>query len=317
MKNHKLPSVIALISLILAIIIKLIASALKTDFTVPDNIIIGIVIYIALTVWDLSASHKDLHKKQTKLFEHWKTNEEIDKIINNIRADFHKIVHHSYGKKDLFESHFHNELKSLERKIKDVAENKELSISANHFLNADNVLDAFADDEDKVWFYTWPIEDGNSQLFDPLHWSQYFEKTAKMVQDGGIKKIKAILVLKDETLLKSPRIEKLLHFFSKTKNIECRIITFDNFQQICASDNFNTNQKDWGLYGKRFLYINEQYDPEIKGTFTKDTNKIERYYKLFETMWNLDSVTIENPSKEREELSLSDLFSFDKNCKAI
>jgi hypothetical protein len=313
MKNIKSTSIILLISVFIAVIVSLISNRQGHEFSVAENILCGLGFFIALETINNASVVSDIHSLKHKESELWKVNSEADKVISNIRHDFHAIVHDSYGNKDLFVSHFNRVIHKLSRELKEVAEKKELSISANHFLNAENVLDAFFDDQNKSWSYTWPIEGGGEQLFDVLHWKQYFEETAKMVANGGIKQIKTILIVKDIVLLQDARIKKLLHFFKTTDKICCRIVTYKKYNDICSSDNFDPNQRDWGLYSKRFLYKNEQYVPEIRGLFTKESSEIDRYNKLFNAMWDLSAVSIENPSTETTALTLSELFAFDES----
>jgi hypothetical protein len=312
MKYFKRTILTLLITIIITVFTSLISNWVGHEFTVAEDIICGLSFFIAIENIGNSSIISDMYHIRHKDHELWKVNSEGDKIISNIRTDFHTIVHDSYGNKDLFVSHFNREINKLARELKDVAEKKELNVSANHFLSAENVLDAFFDDQNKSWSYTWPIESGDEKLFDILNWKQYFEETIKMVSNGGIKQIKTILILKDISLITNPRIKHLLHFFKNTENILCRIVTFKTYNEICASDHFDPNLKDWGLYSKRFLYKNEQYLPEIRGLFTKDLLEIERYDKLFNTMWDLSAVSIENPSQETIILSLSELFRYDE-----
>jgi hypothetical protein len=309
--------IITIISIFITIGIKWISSTLGHEFSLAENIIIGLGFFVAFKIMDVSYSHHKMSENQIKLFEHWKLDDETDRIVHNIRASFFKIAQDAYGKKDLFVTNFMNRVKKLERDIINVAEIKELRVAGNYFLNAENVLDAFEDEENKFWYYTWPIEDGNNKLFDVIQWKQYFEATAKMTKDGKISDIRAILILKDLSLKESPRVKKLLDYYKTTDNMSCKITTTEEFGDICRGDSFEASYSDWGIYGKQLLYINEAYEPNIIGLFIKDKTEILRYLKLFEAMWNYDSVTKPNPSTEKKEISFQELFDFDENIDKV
>jgi hypothetical protein len=313
MREVRRSLIFALISFAIPLMFKLFFSISDQYLSITDNVIISINLFIAFKILDVSYHHQKMLENQIKLFEHWKIDDDTDKIVHNIRASFFKIAQDAYGKKDLFVTNFMNRVRKLERDIINVAEIKELRVAGNYFLNAENVLDAFDDEENKFWYYTWPIEDGNNKLFDVIQWKQYFEATAKMTIDGKIGHIRAILILKDLSLVESPRIKKLLDYYKTTEKMSCKITTSFEFGDICRGDSFEASYSDWGIYGKQLLYINEAYEPNIIGLFIKNQTEILRYHKLFEAMWNYDSVTKPNPSTETKKISFQELFDFDEN----
>ncbi|MBN4062513.1 hypothetical protein JYU20_04870 [Bacteroidales bacterium AH-315-I05] len=312
-KNENVKQIaIVVISLLLSVIVGLIPQwAGVSSFTIADQFTLGILTFGTLLMIDLVWMTYVYTKLKKGDVQHWELRNDTETDIANIRANFHQIHHEAYGKKDLFVSHFKHEIKTLLKKIKEVAEKKELFVSANHFLTVENVVHAFEGDSEKIWRYTWPIDTGDEQMFDILHWKQYFEVTIKMLNEGKINKIQCILILKQQNIIDLPRIKKLLDFFKMTNSMECRITTYDKFQNICDSDGFSINSQEFGLYSSQLLYINEQYEPIIKGTFTKDESTIELYRKLFNTMWSLDAVTQENPSTNATKISFKELFDFD------
>jgi len=276
-------------------------------------------LFIVLLLLDILwiTSHR-LNKlsKESKL---WSLRNEGDCELSNIRTSFTRIVRDSYGKKDLFIAHFMKEFRGLSSKIQNVTEKKELQVVADHFLNVENVLDAFSGDDERIWRYTWPLTVGE-ELFDDLPWKCYFEATAKMLNEKRIECIRSILILDDLTLIKDSRIGKLMDYFQSNQRMDCRIISSDVYQKICSDNELPAHYKDFGIYGSQLLYRSEEYEP-TKGTFSKDPNLIINYVDLFDVMWNSDSITRNNPSTSAEIVTLENLFKFDdehpisKECK--
>ncbi|MCX6154097.1 MAG: hypothetical protein NT007_08055 [Candidatus Kapabacteria bacterium] len=233
---------------------------------------------------------------------------DYDKILNNIRTYFLEILDNEIGDKDLFVTHFHNEFIDLQKKTHNVARMQELSLDANHFLNTDNVLNAFSGAVEKDWLFTWPI-DNDYELFYPHHWMQYFESAVKLVPDG-ISEIKAILVLNEEELVDLNGLKHLFHFFKTFhSNIQCKYIVRSVFKDVCTADNFVLNYEDCGLYGNKLLYVNEYYSPEtIKGKFIKNKSEIDKFRTIFNRFWNSE-LTKSNPSQETNKILLKDLFN--------
>jgi hypothetical protein len=305
---------VMLLSLLVSIIIAFVPDWYKTStFTNADQIILGFLSFGTFLLIDMVWLTYDYTRLKKDDVEHWEMRQDSDTDLANIRANFHKIYQEAYSKNDLFISHFRKEIQELSMNIKEVAEKQELYISADHFLSVENVLDAFEGDSERIWRYTWPIDATDEALFDPLHWKQYFEVTIKMLNQGKMNKIQCILLLKEPQIINSPRIIKLLNFFKATPSMDCRISTQKKYEEICASDGFAINSKEFGIYSSQLLYINEQYQPVIRGIFTKDPNRIQAYRKLFNTMWTLESVSDENPSKQSNKISLAELFNFDEN----
>src|SRR6266404_3562423 len=102
---------------------------------------------------------------------------------------------------------------------------------ADHFLNVDNVLDAFQGASERIFCYTWPI-DAEHRLFDEHAWKRYFEKTTKMAQQKEIKEIRTVLVLDEPKLVDSPRLKKLFDFFHTNQGFECYTINKEDFRAI-------------------------------------------------------------------------------------
>ena len=55
------------------------------------------------------------------------------------------------------------------------------------------------------------------------------------------------------------------------------------------------------------MYITEQYVPVHKGTYYKDEAKIKQYHRLFDEVWESDTITHPNSSQCNTPVELSSL----------
>lgn len=311
LKIDKRPAIVLIISASAAIVS--ILTSILCKLSLEGTVIIAFLSLGTPYLIDVYILTSRLSQERQKDIEQWQVRNEIETHLLNIRRDFFNIEKESYSPNDLFVSHFKKEIEILKKTINNVAVSKELQISADHFLNSANVLEAFEDDQEKIWRYTWPIETHEIELFDILHWKQYFEETVEMLEKRHLNEIRGILILKDINSKNSSRITKLLDFAKTLEKMEYRITTYDNFQKLCDSDKIPIAHMEFGLYGSKLLYINYQYEPVISGLFTKQDDKIKKFMQLFDMMWKLNSVTEPNPSIATQKITLRELFEFDKN----
>jgi hypothetical protein len=282
----------------------------RFSFSTFHKIALAVLLFIAQllvkTFWEINK----IAAREIREEELWTLVEECDKELLCMRSCFVQIARESYGPRDLFVTHFKKEIHQLAEKIKGVAERRELRVQADHFLNVDNVLDAFQGASELIWRYTWPIDDRH-KLFDEHAWKRYFDTTVKMAEQGHIKEIRTVLVLDDPGLIQNPRVQKLLDFFHTNKGFECYTINRRDYRSICADNGVPPIYIDFGIYGDILLFLTEQYEPEIVGLFTKDPTKIEHYCRLFDSMWG-SAIARRNPSSVVQPVSLEELYTFDE-----
>lgn len=307
--------IVLLLSLLLSVLTVVIPDWAKLNFNKADEIFLGVMLFISFLLIDvfwMVTKYADREKKEEQkavLRDHF------DKTLASIRTCFSHISGVSYGTKDLFVTHFVKQVHDLELKIREVAERQELRLRADHFLNLDNVLDAFQGDPDRIWRYTWLI-DSKHRLFDH-NWKRYFDRTASMLEKGEIKQARSLLVLDDMKLLTSPRVAKLLDFYHTHKGMECWVISRSDYLEICADSGVPASYLDFGIYGTRLLFLTEQYEPEIIGVFTKEPKAVEHYRLFFDSMWGTPSVAKRNPSGATGAVSLEDVFALDEKEPAL
>ena len=133
-----------------------------------------------------------------------------------------------------------------------------------------------------------------------------------MARQKQIKEIRTILIIENANTMDSSRFNKLLDFFHTNVGMECSIILKEDFHVILKGNGVTCSFLDFGIYGNTLIYLGEQYEPEIIGTFSKDQVLIQNLKKLFDSMWESPIVSINNPSTAKNQVTLAELFKFDE-----
>ena len=302
--------------LVLSILVSgLVGTVLPNIFTVTkgEQIIIYLSSFVACSFLELIYLYNQSLQIEKREQQLWEIQFRGDKELYDIRACHVQVIQDAKDENDLFVHHFEKEFRNLRKKIADVARKKELFIASDYFLNADNVLKVFKSEGTGIWRYVWIVEDVTEPLFKEPEWSQFIEMTAKMVADGRMKEIAAIIVLGKPEFRTSPRLVKLLDFFKTNAGINCRLITKDNYLTICERNSVTKGYDDFGLYDDQLLFIERYEGHQITGTFSKDPTQIEDYLHLFVSLWAATSITGENPSTQTTLVTVNELIDFDLN----
>lgn len=305
--------VILLLQLAVTVLVTVVPDWGQFNFTKADEVLFGASLFIAFLLLDLlwvtnKLAARAAHEDSLRLLR-----EDCDGDLENVSRSFVRLAREAYGNNDLFVGHFRQKIRLLAQTIAVVAERHEMRVQADHFLNVDNVLDAFQGDTERVWRYTWDVGNGNEQLFDELAWKRYFERTATMVGDGRISEIRTIIVVDEAAAATTRRIEILLGFFKTNPGYSCCIVRRMDFQKLCVDSGLDCGCVDFGIYGTRLLFITEQYEPNVIGVFTKDPTLIERYSRLFDSMWDSPSVARRNPYQAGTRVTLDELYALDES----
>jgi hypothetical protein len=143
-----LPVVFFILSLV---IVTLVPPRIGVTLSTPEKIVIGGLFFYApilIRILWLTSKVAGRAEREEKL---WDLREECDAQLLTIRNCFIEITRQSYGQRDLFVTHFQKDIRTLLEKIKEVAERQQLRVQADHFLNVDNVLDAFQGASERIF----------------------------------------------------------------------------------------------------------------------------------------------------------------------
>lgn len=322
MKDTKIKLLLVIIAIFISILLGIflpvivnIISGGTEKVTISEQILFALVLSIFFMFLEFLYSYNESLQLKKEDHKFWEIKNRGDQDLYNMRASYHVVVQDSKTENDIFVLHFEKEFKKLKKKISEVADKKELFVSADYFLNADNVLKVFPSFEESTWRYVWKIENIDIPLFKEHSWRQFFEKTAKMVQQKKMKEIRAIIVISKPEFIKSERIKKLLDFFKTNEKINCRLIAIEDFESVCKLNSVEISLSDFGLYGNQLLFTEKYQGGEVSGFFSKDASQIHDYSKLFECFWEAKTITDDNPSEESTTIDVDTLIRFDLNYK--
>jgi hypothetical protein len=303
---------VLLLSLTVSILLGFVPDWTGVPFSTPEQVLLSVGLFIAFLLLDILWLIALIVGKQAKEQTLWRLRAPGDQDLHNIRASFAQIVQRSYGEDDLFVTYFQKEFQKLDWQIRDAAEKQELRVISDYYLNAHSVFEAFLGEDNPVLRYTWPIQ-LNEKLFSEHAWMRFFEITVNLVEQKKIRWIRVILILEQLSIVHSSRTRKLFDFFHTNTHFDCRYILQEVFQTLCAESAIPPTYLDFGVYGTQMLFRSEQYRPEYIGVFTKDTNLIRMYTKLFDTLWESVGVARRNPSTAVQPVTLDELITFDSD----
>lgn len=322
MKETKIKLLLAILAIFISILLGIFLPGIVDKIsggtekvTISEQILVALVLSIFFMFLEFLYSYNESLQLKKEDHKFWELKNKGDQDLYSIRTSYHTVVQDSKGENDIFLLHFSKEFKKLKKKISEVADKKELFIAADYFLNADNVLKVFPSFEESTWRYVWKIENIDIPLFKEHSWRQFFEKTAKMVQQKKMKEIRAIIVISKPEFIESERIKKLLHFFKTNDGIDCRLISIKDYECVCKFNNVEISLSDFGIYGNHLLFIEKYNDEEVSGFFSKDASQIHDYCDLFECFWEAKTITDDNPSKESKTIDVDSLIKFDLSYK--
>lgn len=221
------------------------------------------------------------------------------------------ILENSHGPQDLFVITCKKSIDNLYYMLQIAARDEKIEINQDFIINSVGVFDALNVSSDKTVEITFPIDEIKDGVLQTPEDKKFFETAYKLVQDGIIQTIKVILILKDSSFLYDERLCALLKFYNLTDGFEGKYVSKVDFIKACESNLISKYQLDFGIYGPRMLFKVESYEP-YKGTYTKNIEEVQRYHKLFDEIWNFESITHDLPNnngKDEDTMSLSELFS--------
>jgi hypothetical protein len=309
-QEHSRQILILVLSLVFSVVVPFGLHQSGTTTSREGEFILGGTLFCAFLLIDVMWLTQKVASREHREQELWVLREDCDKELLNVSRCYVRVTRESYGPRDLFVSHFRREIHGLAEQIAEVAERRQLRVQAEHFLNVDNVLDAFQGDDDPIWRYTWGV-DNAEPLFDELAWRRYFERTTTMLEAGQIKEARTILIVGDSQGAQSPRVQKLLDFFQTNKGFSCRLVDRADFTELYSGPYI-----DFGIYGNRLLFLTERYEPNITGLFTKDPAQIQHYCRVFDSMWSSTSVARNKPYRATARVTLEELYEFDEGVSS-
>ncbi len=278
-------------------------------FTVPDQVLISLGIFIVSILLDLifltqhMAAIKEFSRKR------WLIEKEADQEISNIRDCFSEIVRKRYGEKDLFVSNFRRKMTELAADIYKASHQGELFLDSRHFASAGEVMESFLGEKCPLHRSVWMLEPGE-KLFGIHADLEYFRLLLEAAQKRKIKGVKTLCVLQDMADIKDSRIAAFLDFYTTNKRFECKIVLNADYQRFGLDEKLSGDFEDFGIYGTRQLFLTKTYSPDRSGLFVRDERRVSLYINFFDKVWGSKAVR-SNPSNARNGVTIDDLIAID------
>jgi hypothetical protein len=260
----------------------------SSSFGPADTFIFGLLLFVALTILEMSLNTSKLLRLRRAQSVIWRADDEATTHIHNILVHMRQVASSAYGKHDRYLRYFLNEIVTLENKLREAADRKDLVVPSDEFQSPEDIEGAFKQgSKERVFSYTWPIDSAGS-VFTTAGWRYFFDLTLRVLADETLTGVRALLILSDASLLRSQNVQRLLAFYSTTENAEAKAVTKSDFEAIAGRIEVPEDWVDFGIYDNSLLYVTENGS----GRFTKDEFRIELYLRLFDTIWNSAGMVI-------------------------
>lgn len=283
--------------------------ACSPSFDSAATFIVGLLVFVAATVLELTLDARRILALRREQSVIWRADDEATMHLHNILVHSRQVASAAYGRHDRYLRYFLREIVLLENKLREAAEQKDLIVPSDEFQSTEDIEGAFRQgSRERLFRYTWPIDAAGS-VFTTAGWRYFFDLTIRMLAEGTLTGVHALLILSDATLLASPNVQRLLTFYSATAGAEAKVVVRNDFDAIADRNDVPKGWVDFGIYDNSLLYVTEN----TSGRFTKDEFRIELYLRFFEMMWDSAGVVIAESKDKRPEaaLPLARLLEFD------
>lgn len=294
----------------IAIAITLIVGWLGVQLELRHRVLLALGIFIGLSIIEILWLIKKVDNRLINHHEIWVFVNDIDSWLSSIRSNFRFLKESASGEKDLFIRHFNESVRKLNKELDDTVNSGRLITNINYFLNIDHALDAFNRTSEKIWRFTWHV-DNPTELLTDRQWVAWFRHCVDLLQQKKLDGIKTIIIVETDTDGSHHNLERLYEFYRSVANLECNITTRLKFENACHAMGVDEKRAiDMGLYGDGLLYLNYSYEPEILGIFDRNKEVIERHKTLFDNICSSrDYSDIVANKKKNQKLTFDELLA--------
>ena len=305
LSEYIIEGVIIASSIIVSLVVAFISS--KGSFDLFQTITTTMLSFICAEYIGHSILEKSKYFKAKKIYFLVELANEWTSKFYEMNEYCKEILENSHGPEDLFVLTCNNNIDNLHYILQTAAKGEKIEISSDFIVNSVGVFEALNVTNDKTVELTFPIDEMEGELLKTPEDKKFFETAYRMVQDHYIQKIKVLLILANDELKDNERLQALHAFYSGNASYECKYILKSDFINACESNMVSSSQLDFGIYGPFMLFRVEQYEP-YKGIYTKNAEEVARYHKLFDEVWNFESLTHKMPDAMYKIATPSELF---------
>ena len=207
---------------------------------------------------------------------------DIDNLLLQLQARMREV---QTNRSAVFKTYCKQELEAFLGRVSRAAQQGELIVNEHHFLTIDDVLEAFAEQKDRVYRGVWKVEEGE-RLFDTA-WQHYMKKLIELTEARPRRRrvlIELLIVLDKEETLHRRALAIVVGYLraKRDKGIHYRLITEETYNELVRDSQLSTLYEDFGVYGGSLLYRTETYEPK-QGMFSEDEPTTRLYRQMHET----------------------------------
>lgn len=277
---------IFLVTLVLAIVIPLVLNTLVSKkLSGIDQFLLGVSIYVALTLTTQAYHLRRLDAKSTKDHHLWRINSDFDRRLANIRESFEDITRNRRTDPEFYSLYFERSLEIFELTINEAASNCELLVDENHLSTTDMLLASFSGREQDVARFVHYFQD-NDWMFDT--WARnYCVRLWDLVKSRKLREVKRLFIVREPGEEGWEQSKKLMEFHGANEHYDYRILPEETYDHIVHDYHMREQFKDFGIYGDWYVYRTIAAAPErIEGMFSSSERKIRDYQHLFQKCWD-------------------------------
>lgn len=214
----------------------------------------------------------------------WDTLHRFDNRLSIIRKCFHGITESREIEPDLFQKYFEHEAEHFQEVIYGTSTRQELMIDQRHFSNTTIALDCFRGERSDIFRAVHLFHD--NEFFLTSYPRQYSKQIAEKVRGGKIRRVKRLMIYREENELKLDSSLRIIKSHEMKTNFIYKIISYTDYAKFLKSEQLQ-NFPDFGVYGNKYLYRALVSEPdEIRGIWTKDKEVIGQFVTLFDDCFN-------------------------------
>lgn len=261
------------------------AAVCAPSFDAASTFLLGLLVFIALTLLELSINTSRLLKLRRREAVLWEIEDDISQHLYNALLKVRKVAAESYNHNDRYLRYFKDKIKELEDRLSLAADSKNLEVPIEEFQTASDIEGAFRQESPKVFSHTWPVSDGE-ELFTTGAWKRFFGLLVAMLDQGKLQQVRSLLIVDIESTAESANIDALLRFYARTPGMTAKIVFRVDFNSVAPATEQRSSPVDFGIYDSSLLYVTHD---EV-GLFTKDTFRINSQLRTFDTIWDSDTL---------------------------
>lgn len=252
---------------------------------VPLEILLGLIVFIALSMIEVLFYCKRLFEATSDLQRTRRIESQLDVSLHNIRETFRSLdLDDATG--DVIFAYFSKKIEGLEHELEAVAGAKELRVDQEHLYLTGTVLAIFEGNRDDRISAVHRLKH-NPQLLD-AHELQWLRKVHELVKAGKIKGIDRLMLYSAPTDLESDSSIRIISAHHNSRAYDYRVLDERTFERLLVEYGVDKNTVDFAIYGKKILFRVMAYgsDCVTQGVYAKDIDQIKQYATIYQMCWN-------------------------------